>query len=415
MSRRLLWGTMALLLLCALVLLGLSQLRWEKHTMDMGFTDKALRAPYLAARQFLSAQGVHVRKEQGLTVLDQQPESRKFPARNDAMVVLDAYGMLSPARSARLLHWVAGGGQLIMAAENPFIQVDGRTRDPIFQALGVQVREQPLKPKKSDRKTSAPAKNDRTEAGKVPETPWPANKPAEDCKSLGHPIRFHFNGDKHPVDIAVPGQLRLRVPKDADAALLGDKAGIRFAQFNVGKGQVTLLASARLWSNRYIGCYDHAYMLWQLTTDGTLWWLTNEKGPSLWRYLWSVAALLLLAFASWLGALFWRRGTRFGPLQPVEGRQRRRLAEHLDASARYLWRTGHSKSLLEALRWDVIEGGKRHRADFARLSADERWSFLAGITGFESSRIGEAMSASTNDGDAFTHTVNMLQAIRNRL
>lgn len=413
MSRQWFWGSVIVLLLCALALLGLSRLRWETHTVDMGYTDKARREPYLAARQFLEKQGIQVHAEPGLTILDKTPGSPGFPKRSDALVLLDAYGMLSPARSRHLLQWVSQGGQLIMSAENPFIQVTGLTRDPVFQALGVRLNEKSLKSDKQDKKTAQ--QEPPPSASDAKEQPWPSNQPAEQCSHLPPPIHFHFNGDLHSIDIAVPGKLRLVVPKDADAALLGNSGGIRFAQFNLGKGQVTLLSSARLWGNRYVGCYDHAYMLWQLTTDNTLWWLTNEKGPSLWRYLWSVAALMLVAFACWLAAFFWRRGTRFGPLWQSRDSHRRRLTEHLDASARFLWRTRHGARLLEALRRDVIDSGKRHRVDFARLPAEERWIFLAGMTGLEASVVADAMQARANDQERFTHIVGTLQAIRNRL
>src|SRR5690606_6146299 len=44
-------------------------------------------------------------------------------------------------------------------------------------------------------------------------------------------------------------------------------------QYAVGKGRMTVLLETDIWTNRAIGDFDHAFLLWHLISDRSLAWL----------------------------------------------------------------------------------------------------------------------------------------------
>jgi hypothetical protein len=95
---------------------------------------------------------------------------------------------------------------------------------------------------------------------------------------------------------------------------------------------------------------------------------------------------------------------------------RRSLAEHISASANYLWRGGHSQQLLAPARDEVEQQARRTLANYANLDKPTQYQRLSECSGLSLSRVKDAMSADGNQHeDNFLETIQCLQQIRKSL
>ncbi len=112
-----------------------------------------------------------------------------------------------------------------------------------------------------------------------------------------------------------------------------------------GRGQVTLLIDLSLFANQRLINHDHADFLWALfqqnPAGGAFWLQYRMLTPSLVELLWQRAWMPLLGILLTLLATLWRYSRRLGPCLTPRSSEQRRLAEHLQASSRFLWRHGH--------------------------------------------------------------------------
>ena len=100
--------------------------------------------------------------------------------------------------------------------------------------------------------------------------------------------------------------------------------------------------------------HDHADFLWALFQQnppgGAFWLQYRTLAPSLAHLLWQYAWMPLLGVLLTLLAMLWRSSRRLGPVLIPRSGEQRRLAEHLQASSRFLWRHGAGPMLLQAAR-----------------------------------------------------------------
>lgn len=386
------WG----LLLLLLVGLGLwlrPHIRWTDRVEDTGFGEAAQRQPYLAAHQFLDRAGVPQHRLRGLRILDAD-WSGAFPRHDGAIFLFDAYGMLSARRAQRLLDWVREGGQLVMAGENPYLDFSRPRPDPVFQHLDVI-------PAIAHHKAS------------VAPTDLSGHRA---CDRLHDPIQFRFAGDSRNISVAIPGIHLLQKGPKFRAATLADSVGTRFAQFIYGKGRITLLASSAQWRNPYLSCLDNAYFLWELTpAQGAVWWLVNERGPSLWHFLWQSAPLLILVLLALAFGGLWFQSVRFGPVRPEGERAHGNFRQHLYASGRFLWRRGHQEALLAPLRAAIRRQASRQLPVFSALSEEKRMLALARLADLDPAVVAAAMTETPLKEERFTALMKVLATIRKQL
>ncbi len=259
-----------------------------------GYGEAARRNPFYLAERLLTRLGATVHS---IRRLDEWPDPLD-PA-DTLLVAIPTYA-LGADEAQRLLSWVAQGGHLIIGVQHPY--EPGQGLDHLLNALQV----------KSQR----------------------AESPATD------PVPVQLNEAMPPLQVRFRSSLRLN-----DAP---------WQTVRWGRGQATLLTDIDLFANQRLVDHDHADFLWALfqqdSPGGVLWLQYRQLTPSLAQLLWQHAWMPLLGLLLTLLATLWRYSRRLGPLLIPRSGEQRRLAEHLQASSRFLWRQGAGPMLLQAAR-----------------------------------------------------------------
>lgn len=259
-----------------------------------GYGETAQRNPFYLAERLFIRLGATVHS---IRRLDELPDPLD-PA-DTLLVAMPTYA-LSAGEAQRLLNWVAQGGHLIIGVQHPYEPGEGF--DHLLNAL--QVKSQRLESPGAD------------------------------------PVSVSLHPSAPPLQARFRSSLRLN---DAPWQI------IRW-----GRGQATLLTDIKLFANSQLTEHDHADFLWALFQQdhagGVLWLQYRSLTPSLAQLLWQHAWMPLPGLFLTLGAALWRYSRRLGPLLVPRSGEQRRLAEHLQASSRFLWRHGAGPMLLQAAR-----------------------------------------------------------------
>ncbi|OZG75196.1 hypothetical protein BTA51_02080 [Hahella sp. CCB-MM4] len=399
------------LLVVALLALGYlvyRQIEWVDYEKDLGPTQEARRDPYFGAKLYLDKLNIshesklHFRDFDDPTWADSKPLE-------DTVVLVDAYGSLSEARAKVLLDWVSRGGHVIAAASNPFLDDPSGVDDPLFEYFGVEV----------ERNDDSELDSDVWDAiGDLGHLSGWSDKDV--CEFLPAQTSFYFE-DYDDYDVKahfLTADILQADPDDAYSMIGSDYYdGSLMVQFEHGDGLVTFMVSFSMWQNWAIGCLDHAYIFWQLVPGaGEVTFYRNQDFPGLgsviWKYFHLSLVIALLLLVGWL----WMRGSRFGPVREYHPSLPRQLLEHIDASARFLWRMDKGQTLLKNGR-DMVLSVLRYRyPEFLQMETEERLRHLAKVLHMTPEEIDLALwrDIQGNTPD-FVHAVRLLQMIKEKL
>ena len=298
MTRRRLW-LIPLILLALLsmggLLLWLSQhLVQRNEEVYTGYGEAAQRNPFYLAGRLLNRMG---RTVHSVRRLDELPQPLASTA--TLLIAIPSYA-LSAADSQRLLDWVHTGGHLLISVQHPY--EPGQGHDYLLNSLEIR--------------------SHRAE------------------KSVADPVAVKLNEAGLPLQVRFRSDLRL------------NDAFWQSSQW--GKGRVTLLSDLDPFTNHRLAEYDHADFLWALlqqgAPDGEVWLQYRRLTPSFMQLLWQYAWMPLAGLILTLLAALWSYSRRLGPLLIPRSGEQRRLAEHLRACSRFLWRHGAGPILLQAAR-----------------------------------------------------------------
>ncbi len=378
------------LLLAAGVALYLVE--WVEVTEDVGFSAEALRDPYLAARRFLSAVDVDVRRSEGLTALE------TLPPAGEALLLGSARRSLSDARAQRLLDWVRHGGRLILVATELSDGASGLSGDALLDTLQVAVYED-----EEARATGLPMANDDRLTNRLS-----ALLGADGCSAAGGLTLVDGADEPQPLLVAMHPSRYLVYSGDGTAYAASSIIGAQLLLLELGRGEVAVLTTLSQWRNGRIGCADHAHLLrWLVDDQARLWWLANTEMANLLVLLWQRYALAMVIGAALLALWGWRQAFRLtrpdGSAPPI----RRSLLEHVDGITRFRWQQGDAQALLASLRQEVRTV---HAIDDATVPLVGE---LAGRLGVSRSSLGKALFADPGrDAGDFVEAVQLLQRLR---
>jgi hypothetical protein len=310
---------------------------WKDVEYETGYEGPARWDPFLAAQRFVTEMGVPADFKIGLAEL---------PAADDTMIIpsgaVGAYGV-----TATLYEWVHNGGHIVYLLE-------GGQRF-LFDWGDLSSVED------LDKEESTEISKEETD-----------EKDEKDEKDAD-PILKRFNIKqrqlkKNPTDVLLRGErFQVDIPSDQafiDPAVAGgsnnNKKRRRTSLLTLafGDGRITVISHAKPFRNRYIGEKDHARLLWailNLHPGDSVWFVIGGRTSlwgMIWKYGWTVVIGLGLVIALWL----WLRLSRFGPSLSPELNGTRDFFEHIDMTGKFLWRRGHTESLLEPLRQNIILG-----------------------------------------------------------
>ncbi|MFO7642414.1 MAG: DUF4350 domain-containing protein [Candidatus Competibacteraceae bacterium] len=305
-------GLLALFAAVGLFLWLYENLVQRSEEVYTGFDEIAARNPFYTAERLLTQLG---RAARGVRRLSDLPQA--LAAEDTLLVAVPTY-VLSAAESRRLLDWVERGGHLIVSVRHEYAPEQGR--DPLLNHFAV--RSHAAEP-----------------AALEPET-------------------VVLDAASPPLQVRFQSGLRLNEAF--------------WQQYRWGQGRVTLLTDIGVFSNIRLLDHDHADFLWALSQqnpNGQIWLQYRMLLPSLAQLLWRHAWMPLLGLTLTLLAVLWRHGRRLGPVLVPRADEQRRLAEHLQASSRFLWRHGAGPTLVQAARHYTLRRLDRHHAGLPPAAA----------------------------------------------
>lgn len=398
MTRRIAW--ISLLVIGLIVLAGAwfvtnyEQVPY-KHRLEE--EAEARRNPQLALERFLARMGRPLTRQSDARSLDELAPG--------GVLILDRNRRhhMNPARTDRVMAWVASGGYLIVVPEFP------GTSDPICKKLGVGKFEFD---KKELMNLQADDEDDEEDTP-PPEAakPRPAKRPPKPKT-----IAVRIPGAARPLMASfwTAGRQAGKLKPDWRA---GDASyGDQFLHYSVGSGHVTVAdGMMQLVSNHNIGEHDHAELLWTLiqtyqpdpSRPVTL--MSKLAVPSLWDWLaesaWTAVIAGLVLLALWI----WRILPRFGPAMPEPDTSRRELREHLTALGRYVWRAGGLEHWLHVAREDFFARLALRQPAVAALAPEAQAAELARMTDRSVSLIAAALFGPAASPHSFTQAMRTLR------
>ncbi|WP_248802107.1 DUF4350 domain-containing protein [Pseudomonas sp. MWU13-2100] len=387
MNRRLSWliGLALLALLAGGGLYLYHQVTPYTVVIDHGPSPEARANPYLAAEQFLRQRGLKVSHANSLDILP------GLDPRGQNLMLLGERSNMTPRQADQLLNWARAGGRLLFVAEALWNPKTGSSGDLLLDR--VQLHQLLSKDLKGD--------------GPEPEDEH-------------YPLltRMYLEDEDAPAYFSFDTAFHLSDPKNLAQSWANSATSTHLMQLDYGAGTVTVLTDADLWTNRAIGRYDNAWLLWYLAQDSDVTLLFNTDHDNLLTLLWRYFPQALVALATLLGLWLWHVGLRQGPLQAPTSRARRQLQEHLRASADFLLRRSGHEALLQALQQDILRRARKRHPGFERLGVAEQWQVLARLTRQPTSAISQALRPRPKQRLSsvdFSRQVAHLQTLRNAL
>ena len=329
------------LFILLLVACAVAGFRIETKSVDTGESREARLNPWLAAGRLLERQALKVRFA---------PEYGGLPAHATVIVLATPLDYLDDAERDALLEWVRQGGHLV----SELTEVSDNDKTGGGEALAEQLDTRLL------------------------EHDFKANEHKELAQEkAGRPTRLDGEGT---VQAAFTADYYLAPGKQAPEWVAGDRYGAHALRFASGRGHITLLSDLDWMTNERLGEGDHGALLWRVvdaTPGAEVWLIPGIERPSLLSVIVEKALPLLITVAVFILAWLWSASRRFGPLAPVPEPARRRLAEHLEASGRYLMHHGGLAQLHGASRQRLLALVHRRHPQWRQLAAPELAQRLA--------------------------------------
>jgi len=125
---------------------------------------------------------------------------------------------------------------------------------------------------------------------------------------------------------------------------------------------------------------------------------------------------VLIAFSTFMVMWIWFSMRRFGPVREKIIRIRRSSAEHIAASAGYMWRGNWQTELLLPVREDIRQQAEKRVSGYDVAADSKRLKMLSELSGHTEDTVKAAMTSSDKlNEDNFQKTVRTLQRIRDSL
>lgn len=329
------------LFLLLLVACAVASFRIETRSVDRGESPEARLNPWLAAGRLLERQGLRVRTA---------PQYGGVPAHAGVIVLATPLDYLDNAEQDALLAWVRQGGHLV----SELTDISASTRSGSSERLAAQLDVRLL-----EHDFSA------------------AEKKQLAREKDGRPTRLDGEGT---LQAGFTADYFLAAGKRAPAWSAGDRYGPHAMRFATGRGRITLLSDLAWLGNDRLGEGDHGALLWRVVDaapGSEVWLIPGIERPSLLAVILEKATPLVVAISIFALAWLWSASRRFGPLAPLPEPARRRLAEHLEASGRYLMRHGGLGALHNASRERLLARVHRRHPQWRRLATPELAQRLA--------------------------------------
>ncbi len=386
MSRRL--RVLAALIAGLLAALGVylyQQTTPYQEVIDHGPSPEARANPYLAAEHFLRQQGLTVTHANSLDILP------LLEPRQHSLLLLGDRANMTPRQADQVLNWTRAGGRLLFVAEALWDEKTGKSGDLLLDR--VQLHQSMTKD---------------------------LGNPPLDAEADPYPnlTKLYLEDEDAPAYVSFDPQFHLEDPKNLAQSWANSALATHMMQLGYGLGSITVVTDAELWKTPNIGQYDNAWLLWYLYSDTGVTLVFNIDHDNLRTLLLRYFPQALVALAALMGLWIWHVGLRQGPLQAPAPKARRKLQEHLRASADFMLRRSGQHSLLRGLQHDVLRRARHRHPGFEHLGVAEQWQVLAHLTGQPTRAIRQALGPRPRQrlsSAEFSRQVAHLQTLRNAL
>lgn len=387
------WIVLAAVLVLLPMAVWLSQnITVATERIELG-PDAAARAnPYLAMEYFLKQQDTSVAWLTSLTTLPQLTDELT------TLIVLNTDVQWLERQSPQLLTWVAQGGHLIVSAEHEAVNTN---QPSLLNRLGIK-KHRAAELQQTDLATQATSSTQHSQ-------------PSDTHPAL---TRLYLENEWSPAYLSLDTRYHLTDADNRAHAWANSQHATHLLQLSHGHGLVTVLNDFQLWNNQSIRRYDHAWLLWYLSQETQVLLLNAPAQKGLLALLWQYYAWACLLLISLLVLGAWYAAPRFGPFSSVEHNVRRRLAEHLYASAAFNLRYNGQRSLLTVLQKDIQLRAQQRHPGFAQLAVAQQWQVLQQLSRQPITLIAQCMRPAPHkklSAHAFTLHVQRLQQLRNAL
>ncbi len=400
-------------LLLGLIAWGLySSIEFYEETEESSWSVDALRNPYLAAQKFMAESGIAVTDVDSLVKLDELTSL-------GTLFFSDASQVQTPRQLRQVMDWLEVGGNVIYTADSV-----AHGDDLLLREFEVEVEWREFEDEAASEEKS------------LSETLREYNRQIEDGKSREDIVRslndeedslttVQFSDDIGALEVAFNDAKILTQPYIADSendtshqpfSWSNSAYGVHMMQFEVGSGLLTIISDPGIWTSYQVDQYDHAYLLWLLSSgEGNFAILRSVLRDSIWVLMARNATELLIAAGLMLLIWIWRSGYRFGRLLPRDLAHSRALGEYFSSISHYLWHRRHGEYLVIPLRQRVLRRASLTLGEFSRVDRQRQFELIAKRCDLDPASVTRAFSVDDFNETSFVQTVRLLKHIEQSL
>ena len=402
----------ATLLVLSVLWVLYSSIEFYQETEKSQWSIEAIRNPYLAAQKFLNASGVDVIETDTLINIDSLENV-------STLLITEASQVSQRKQLESILSWLNKGGSLIVTA-NTFSTED----DLLLTEFGVDVDFPDLKDDKADEDKPSISEslreyNDKIDQGMTPQEIAESGLAEATLTEIdfGNAIgrlQINFNPNrvlKHAYIQGVEDN-----PVHNPFSWSSSEFGVHMIQFDVGAGLLTIVSDPAIWQSQNIADYDHAYLLWILSSnEGSFAILRSIRRDSLWTLAVENAYEFLIGLACFTIFYLWFLGHRFGRIIPLPNGTSRALGEHFSATAGYLWHRKDIAALLRPMREEIFRRAHLTIPEFSRADSNIRLELIASHCKLNRQTVSRIMQIDKMNEAVFVSTVKLLKQIEQSL
>ncbi|NNE63171.1 MAG: DUF4350 domain-containing protein, partial [Gammaproteobacteria bacterium] len=253
----------AALLVSSLLWLLYYSIEFYEETEQSQWSLEAIRNPYLAAQKFLIASGIEVIETDSLINLDSLDNV-------GTLLITEASQVSQTRQLESVLSWLDNGGSLIVTA-NVFSTED----DLLLNEFGVDVDFPKLDQDETDEDKPSISESLREYNEKIDQgmTPQEIAESGLEKASLTEidfgdaigNLQINFDPNRILTHAYIEGSDDN--PAHQPFGWSSSEFGVHMIQFDVGAGLLTIVSDPAIWQSQKIADYDHAYLLWILSSN----------------------------------------------------------------------------------------------------------------------------------------------------
>lgn len=335
-SRHFAW--IALLTTLTAIALVLILANWQRVSRGKAFSGEAASNPFFALETYLDHWNID------FELVDFSENA--FPEEMKVLVYPSDFRVFEDEHATRLMNWIDSGGTLLYIPDRHFDSLGKRLNDPITARMGVRLEEYGRR--NIGREIRSYLRGCSLTTTEVPGSAYGNDEALYPLITDLHPDRF----------------FRINAEPDRSVALYSQPQG---------SGRITLLTSWHQWTNRFILCYDNAYLFLRqlpvhyfrnsgnepdtsITPNPLIGWIEpGENTEHLFERLWH----LYFVSISFIGCVFvlwlWKKMKR--EVRPDFDRERlpNSVLHYVGSVASLLWSRKEIEPLLAPLQAQISE------------------------------------------------------------